>query len=79
MAPLRTLAMSPHTQAGANVTLPDLDNSQKIPLDNARKFNAGGLIGSITGLYNHRNSSICVKSDTNGENEVVYSDRTHRI
>jgi len=65
MTPLHMLAMNPHAPADSISTLLNsnqeavfsLDNEEKTPLDYARDYNVGGLVGMITGLCNQRNSS----------------------
>lgn len=66
MTPLHMLAMNPYASTDAIASLFNsnmqavfcLDNQQKTPLDYARDYNVGGLVGIINGLCNHRNSSI---------------------
>ena len=74
MTPLHMLVMNPFASADCLSALLDsrmeaifrLDNKQKTPLDCARNYNVGGLVGMIVGLWNHRNSSIAlVERDAN--------------
>jgi len=65
MNPLHMLAMNPHAPAEAIAALLDTnfqaifrtDYKQNTPLDYARDYNVGGLVGMISGLCNHRNLS----------------------
>jgi len=78
MTPLHMLTMNPHAPADAiaalfNVNKQDVfctDHHENTPLENAREYNVGGLIGIISSLCSHRNSlSTPVElSDTNREN-----------
>eukprot|EP01083_Nonionella_stella_P032298 88396_1 len=66
MTPLHMLAMNPHAPGDAITALLEsnveavfsLDSELKTPLDYARSYNVGGLVGMIVGLCNRRNSSI---------------------
>ena len=64
MTPLHMLSMNPHAPPDSIAALLNcnmeailsLDDKQKSPLDYARDYNVGGLIGMITSLCNDRNS-----------------------
>eukprot|EP00554_Chaetoceros_debilis_P014022 CAMPEP_0194125854 /NCGR_PEP_ID=MMETSP0150-20130528/59681_1 /TAXON_ID=122233 /ORGANISM="Chaetoceros debilis, Strain MM31A-1" /LENGTH=377 /DNA_ID=CAMNT_0038819681 /DNA_START=142 /DNA_END=1276 /DNA_ORIENTATION=+ len=83
MTPLHMLAMNPHAPADSISTLLNsnqeavfsLDNEEKTPLDYARDYNVGGLVGMITGLCNQRNSSAHDQRETIIEETVSTSKR----
>ena len=70
------LSMNPHAPADAIAALFNsnmdaifcADNQQKTPLEYARDYNVGGLVGMITSLCNHRNSSVLIVSNEDHEN-----------
>ena len=78
MTCLHMLTMNPNAPADAISALFDfnmeaffcVDNQQKIPLEYARDYNVGGLIGMIAGLCNHRNASVLDELDTSEENAM---------
>ena len=65
MRPLHMLSMNPHAPAETIAALLDcnmeaafcLDDQQKTPLEYARDYNVGGLVGMVNGLCNYRNGS----------------------
>ena len=76
MTPLHMLAMHHHALDDAIAALLDInlevafrmDRKGKMSLDYARDCNVSGLIGMIKSLYNYKNSSIPVESDTDRGN-----------
>ena len=64
MTSLHMISMHPHAPTDTITALLNfnieavfcLDEQQKTPLDYARDYNVGGLVGMINGLCNHRNS-----------------------
>ena len=71
MSPLHMLSMNPHVPVETIAALFNsqtdtifCEDSQQTPLDYARDYNIGGLIGMINGLCIHRQSSTPVEEDT---------------
>ena len=70
MTPLHILTTNPHSPADSIAALLDsnmeavfsLDNQQKTPLDYARDYNVGGLVGMIVGLCNYRQVCNWIRS-----------------
>ncbi len=65
MTPMHILTMNPHTPAETVAALLNVnvkvafcvDNEGKIPLNYARDYNVGGLVGMINDLCNHRHAT----------------------
>eukprot|EP01083_Nonionella_stella_P050103 133373_1 len=78
MTPLHMLSMNPNAPEDAIAALLNsntdaifcLDHQQKTPLEYARDYNVGGLVGMINCLCNHRYSSICVEVDARHESST---------
>ena len=79
MTPPHTLAMKPHAPEDSIAALLNsniqavfsLDHRRKTPLDNARDYNVGGLVGMVRGLCNFRNSMVLAQTDTSIDNEQM--------
>ena len=72
MGPLHMLSMNPHAPSDSIALLLNsnmeavfcVDNQQKSPLDYARDYNVGDLVGIINGLCNHRRTACCRSQET---------------
>lgn len=66
------LSINPHAPADSIAALlnSNMANQQKTPPDYARDYNGSGLVGIISGLCNHKNSTI-PGEDTNDENSMM--------